>query len=220
MTTEIVEADPKRKRDLVGMTVRLERAVDYKRPCCRNLARIHPGKRPHVGELRCVDCNRHRGWLPKEVKVFLEELTRTTGVAPEPIIIRDAEQKAQDMDSSAFFPSKYMKAVDLAGKNRIVTIGDVTEEMFGTDRKLALAFNGVDKRLILNKTNWTVLFNAFGAETAGWINKKITLVEITTTNLKGEMVQSIRVVIPKSAPESAPTTKQEAKAIFDDEIPW
>jgi hypothetical protein len=51
---------------LCGVQVKLARNIDQQQPCHRNVAIVHPGKGPHAGELRCADCDRHRGWLSKE----------------------------------------------------------------------------------------------------------------------------------------------------------
>ena len=40
----------------IGMTVRLDRAIDRREPCCSNIARLHPGKAQHAAELRCAEC--------------------------------------------------------------------------------------------------------------------------------------------------------------------
>ena len=57
----------------IGMTVRLDRAIDRREPCCSNIARLHPGKAQHAAELRCAECGAHRGWLRREALDFLTE---------------------------------------------------------------------------------------------------------------------------------------------------
>jgi hypothetical protein len=49
------------------MLVRLDRSTDQTKPCCENLATIHPGKGPHVAELKCPVCEQHRGWRSRRL---------------------------------------------------------------------------------------------------------------------------------------------------------
>jgi hypothetical protein len=73
----------------IGMTVRLDRTIDRSKPCCSNIARIHPGKAQHAAELRCAECNSHRGWLRVEALTFLKSLTQHWSAPTEPLILRD-----------------------------------------------------------------------------------------------------------------------------------
>jgi hypothetical protein len=75
---------------LIGLRVKLNRAVDQQARCHDNLALIHPGKGPHSHELRCTVCGQSRGWLKKSTADFLTEMVRTFGVPVEPFTIRDA----------------------------------------------------------------------------------------------------------------------------------
>jgi hypothetical protein len=72
------------------LLVRLDRTTDRLHPCCDNLAVLRPGKAPHVAELRCANCNRHRGWLPKAVLDFLTTTAQRFGASADPIILRDS----------------------------------------------------------------------------------------------------------------------------------
>ena len=74
----------------IGMIVRLERSIDRKRPCHANRAELHPGRGPHGAELRCVNCDRHRGWLPREALHFLCTTAQRFGAPVELPILRDS----------------------------------------------------------------------------------------------------------------------------------
>jgi hypothetical protein len=71
------------------LVVRLERAIDRARPCCGNYATIHSAPPPHVAELRCERCDRHRGWLAREAYSFIKQTVQEFGHPVEPIILRD-----------------------------------------------------------------------------------------------------------------------------------
>src|SRR5215469_11895115 len=79
---------------LVGTTVRLARPADLERPCCANLAVIHPGKPPHAAALVCADCGSHRGWLSHSALKFITETTQRFGAPLEPIVLRQQERTA------------------------------------------------------------------------------------------------------------------------------
>jgi hypothetical protein len=70
--------------DLIGLKVELHRPSDS---CCRGICTIREGKGPHVGELRCADCNRHRGWLNFETACFLESVMVVFGLPQQPVVV-------------------------------------------------------------------------------------------------------------------------------------
>jgi len=74
---------------LTGLLVKLDRPT-----CCQNICVIGPGKGPHTGELRCTDCNQHRGWLSQETACWIASVIATFGRPVEPIVVhktRDSE---------------------------------------------------------------------------------------------------------------------------------
>ena len=79
--------------DLVGqmapMQVRLDREIDRREPCHGNIAIIALGKPPHVAEMKCESCGKHRGWLRAEALTFIESLAQQWSAPVEPIILRD-----------------------------------------------------------------------------------------------------------------------------------
>jgi hypothetical protein len=84
------------------MIVRLARSVDRESPCCENLAYVRPGHGPHAAELKCENCGRHRGWLPKSAMNFLNEMAGRFGAPLEPIILRDCTIGDHEMTKQAF----------------------------------------------------------------------------------------------------------------------
>jgi hypothetical protein len=60
MTRQLELFVPEPPSPLVGQRIRLDRAVDRDKPCCRNVCEIAPAKGPHVRELFCADCGQHR----------------------------------------------------------------------------------------------------------------------------------------------------------------
>jgi len=73
---------------VIGLKIKLDRPVDRERPCCRNICSIDAGKGLHVGELRCIDCGRRRGWLSKPTAQWIEHIVTRFGAPATPIVVR------------------------------------------------------------------------------------------------------------------------------------
>jgi hypothetical protein len=116
--------------------------------------------------------------------------------------------------------SNYLKAADLKSDSKF-RIKNATKEIVGTgdkkEVKLVIWFTNEERGLVLNKTNRTILQDAFGDDTADWAGKVI-IVYPTTTDFQGKTVPALRVRIPPpkqatgngqpAAASSKPTTKE------------
>jgi hypothetical protein len=81
--------------DLLGLPIKLERTIDVPCAVCGETAVVvGAGVGPHTASLRCLRCDRHRGWLPKTVADFLTDLIVRFGRPAEPITIRNSELAA------------------------------------------------------------------------------------------------------------------------------
>jgi hypothetical protein len=65
--------------------------------------------------------------------------------------------------------------------------------------KLAVAFQGVSKKMILNKTNCLTMAKVLGDDTDRWINGKITLMSMPVS-FQSRSVDAIRVIAVEAAP--------------------
>src|SRR3990172_2487850 len=117
------------------------------------------------------------------------------------------------MKVSAAFPSKYLKADDLEDRDWSVTIKSVVIEDIGQgeqkQEKMIIYFHELDKGLVANKTDATVIEKLYGDETDAWKGKPITLWPNHDVEFKGEIVSAIRVrsKAPKlSAPVAGPAS--------------
>ena len=124
------------------------------------------------------------------------------------------------------FPSKYMKASDLAGKPLIVEIESAPLETLGSGgnqtNKTVLYFRGGAKPLPLNMVNWGAVAEIAGDETDEWPGHRIELFP-TTTEMKGKTVDCVRVRAPKQ--KEMPLAKaigaaRPAADDTDDDIPF
>ena len=91
---------------------------------------------------------------------------------------------------SELYPSKWVKAEDLAGRTATVKITAVTVETFrqpdGSSKVSAvLSFEGKAKRMILNKTQCQALTDLTGSERfTDWVGRVTTLAPATAQNGK------------------------------------
>lgn len=111
------------------------------------------------------------------------------------------------------FPSEYLKAEDLKGREVTLTIKDCTIEKLGDDHKPVCTFRETDKRLAVNKTNFALICEVTEKEDSDeWAGKKITIYP-TKTEFQGKRVACIRVKDNMPVPTGAGAAK-------DDEVPF
>ena len=115
------------------------------------------------------------------------------------------------MKFNEMFPSKYLKASDLADGPRVLTISDVAQESFSDgQQKWVVYFSDHDKALVLNKTNAGAIAKATGSQdTNGCIGKRVHLFA-TEVGFRGDMVDAVRVSskVPPSANAVQPDVDQ------------
>lgn len=114
------------------------------------------------------------------------------------------------MKISEEFPSAYLKASDLEGREVRLTMGRVDREEIGTDKKLVLYFKEREKGLVLNKTNAYTIEAAHGDDTDDWFGNPLILFSIRT-EYQGKPVDGLRcrVPTPKDNRQTAPQKKTD-----------
>jgi hypothetical protein len=131
------------------------------------------------------------------------------------------------MRAGDVFKGSYLKADDLNGRRVRVTIEDVTMEEIGHDdkkeRRAVAHFEGKDKGLVLNKTNWSILEEVCNSQDSDdWAGYTVTLY-VAKVDYQGKRVPAVRVsdqpgdTIP---PAGAAPVEAPAGAITDDDIPF
>lgn len=95
----------------------------------------------------------------------------------------------------------FIKADDLQGKTVRLTISEVGTHDFAKagekeDLKIALSFEGKEKRLTLNITNAKIISKEHGDDTDGWVGKQIKIYPTTTDFGDQKDVPCIRVLAP------------------------
>lgn len=137
---------------------------------------------------------------------------------------------------SEAFPSKFLKAADLGGKPLTVTIASAATETLkspeGVEQpKVVLRFtNGkkpLGKGLPLNMTNFDMVAEITGEDdSARWLGHKVELYP-TKTEMRGKIVDCIRIREPGQPELKATATRRPAKKSpppsdddMDDEVPF
>jgi hypothetical protein len=205
--------------------------------CSSPNATIGSSAGPHAARLTCIGCGRHRGWLSAESFGFIAEIANKFGRPTTPIVIRrpvppvTAEEPGHSAQSQppikgesqmgnrgnyAYGSSKYLKAADLVGKTVNVTVGQVEDVKFEQGLKPVLTFDGKDKGLVVNATNFDILSDAFGGYTENWVGKLITVAGEKIT-VKGVRTDTIKVHIP--AQPQVQRTPQPTQG-GDEEVPF
>lgn len=133
------------------------------------------------------------------------------------------------------FPSRYLKAPDLQGREPVVTIARVEIEQFRgrtSEAKAILYFQGKQKGLKLNKTMATTVARIAGSpQTEAWVGVQVQLYA-TTADFGSEQFDVIRVKapvasapprprpVPAPAPVLAATGTHGGVGVLDDELPF
>jgi hypothetical protein len=129
------------------------------------------------------------------------------------------------MNINTAFPSDYIRAADLQGRDIEVVMTHVEMKDIGGDHKPVLYFEGKTRGLVLNKTNTAAITAAFGDETDEWAGQKIIIFP-TKVDYQGKRVDAIRVRVVKAIQRVAEPANGSAHAgtnvqrIEDNEIPF
>jgi hypothetical protein len=108
--------------------------------------------------------------------------------------------KALKMNIHEVYPSKWLKAADLAGKSAVLKVATATMEELkapdgSRDTKLVVRFANTSKALVVNKTNLHALGEALGDNTEAWIGQTIEAYP-TRVSMGGKEVDAIRLRKP------------------------
>jgi hypothetical protein len=101
-------------------------------------------------------------------------------------------------DFDDVYGSKYFSAADLHGeaiRRKIgkIEIADLREKDGSTKRKFVVYFKGVDKPLVLNRTNAQKLAAALGKDPAAWVGIVVELYpEMTSLGKEGVRLRVVR----------------------------
>src|SRR3954469_7404411 len=126
-----------------------------------------------------------------------------------------------------FFPSKYLKAHDLQGREVKHKISHATSERINDQEKLVIYFVGHQKGLVLNKTNAKTIALKYGINAESWSGAEVVLYP-AMVDFRGTPTESIRIKTPNltavpRANRDVPTPVEhmpDGPEDPDDEIPF
>ncbi len=122
------------------------------------------------------------------------------------------------MRISSAFPSEFLKAADLDGRNVKVIMDRVEMRDIGGDHKPILFFQGKEKGMVLNKTNANNIAGVYGDDTDNWSGKELVLFE-AMVDFQGKTVAAIRVRKPQAKDKLRVAASNVATGP-DDDIPF
>ncbi len=116
---------------------------------------------------------------------------------------------------SELFPSRFLKAPDLKGRTVKVKIKKVVVEEIGQDKdeKPVIYFEGVERGLVMNKTNGVSIAEIHGDPIDGWTGKEIEIFSMMVP-YQGQNVAAIRV----RAVSEGPAPERPKRSDFDDPL--
>jgi arabinogalactan endo-1,4-beta-galactosidase len=124
------------------------------------------------------------------------------------------------MNINEAFPSNYIKASDLQGRQVSLKMDRAEYEMIGNDKKLVLYFQGREKGMVLNKTNANNISQLYGQDTDDWNGQDIVLFE-AMVDFQGKTVPAIRVRGPsRAAQPKKPAPAADQSSDMNDGIPF
>ena len=117
------------------------------------------------------------------------------------------------MKISEAYPSKYLKAADLGGQPKTVTIRHIEKAKVGMDQeeRYCMSLVGESKQLVLNKTNMSSLGQIFpDANLEDLPGKQVRLV-VREVDFNGETHSAIRIAAAKPTIDELFAAKPENK---------
>lgn len=98
------------------------------------------------------------------------------------------------MDYETLFPGRFIKSVDLKGRDVTLTVRAIRAEDIDGKPKAIVTFDGTKKELVLNRTNAEAVKLMFGRETDNWLGKRLTIYPATIPDpFQGGSTTAIRV---------------------------
>jgi hypothetical protein len=129
------------------------------------------------------------------------------------------------MKKSDVFPSKYLSAADLGGKELTLKITEAELTTLKTldgreNQKIVLHFHKQKKSLPLNVTNFNSVMDVTGKDdTENWPGCEITLYPAKAT-MGGKIFDAIRIKSPNAPEKAAAKSPEPTPADFNDEVPF
>jgi hypothetical protein len=120
------------------------------------------------------------------------------------------EDVFDDIYGSKYFGVTDLKDAEPRFKIGKVEVAELREKNGTTKRKYVMLFEGVEKGLVINKTNARKLAEAYGKQSSMWIGQIVQLYAEDTSFGKGVRVRPMR----------KPATPAEPDPVLNDAVPF
>lgn len=125
-----------------------------------------------------------------------------------------------EADLDACYGGKYLNATEQGDRKTRTKIGRVRKQALpqqggGTRTKFVVSFSNIDKEMVLNATNKTVLVDALGRNPANWIGAEVGLFTEPTV-MAGKATRGLRLRVLNKPSGTTPVAKPEPQAA----VPW
>jgi hypothetical protein len=226
---------------IIGLRVELWRSRDVDCKCGSRVGIIHEGTGPHKAAILCSYCGKFRDWMKQDTIDTIMKAVATFG-RMAPILIKDlspefsTENDAAPLGNAAspprpivineglkmrvseIYPNKYLKAIDLAGRDHKVIIDKVTREKIGDDEKPVVTYRGWEKTHPINKGVASTLAEILGDETGTWAGKTVILFS-TVVPFNGKQFNVVRARHLTARDAKLPISTSMPPPVEEDEAP-
>ena len=112
--------------------------------------------------------------------------------------------KEKPMRKNEALPSKYLNAADVGSGTFKLTIVSVVMEKMENDgaMKPVMSFQGAQKTMPINATNWDNMASVYGDESDNWVGKQIEMYTEATRMPNGSPTRGVRIR-PVAGPDTA-----------------
>ncbi len=95
--------------------------------------------------------------------------------------------------TEVYTAANYLNANDIAKPINTTIAGVTVESMKDGKKKIVVVLAGLEKSLVLNKTNAKTLAQKFGEDTNDWAGKEISLAAVPV-EFQGAMTKGLRIL--------------------------
>jgi len=120
-------------------------------------------------------------------------------------------------DLESCYGSKYLSALEIGGRKIRTKIARVRKQALqqqggATRNKFVLSFSSLDKEMVLNATNKTILVDVLGRNPADWIGAEVGIYSEPTT-FGGKPTRGLRLRVLNKPGNTTPAPKPAPKPV-------
>lgn len=121
------------------------------------------------------------------------------------------------MDASQTYQSRFLAKTDFEQPRRLTILDTEMYEVGDNgEEKPGVTFEALERPMIFNRSNWSVLIEAFGKDTEAWRGKVVIVGVDPNIRYAGKKVGGLVVRIPQPAAKKAPPAAVPTGQVDDD----